>query len=1085
MLNVALIVRTSIAFLALTFALAAAPRPDRWIIILQDPPLALQATSRGDVQTKSFAAAGHRIATQQRTLRTRLEARQDVHVTGSVDTLLNAIFISAPEDSIDEIRQMPGVVRVLRERYFKRHDAKAADLIKAPGAWAVAGGEQNAGTGVKIGILDSGIDKNHPAFQDPSLTMPSGFPKCLAEYCADYTSNKIIAARSYVEILAVPEIARDSRPDDYSPRDRVGHGTAVASVAAGMRVKGPAAVVQGVAPKAYLGNYKIFGSPGVNDFASNEAIIRALEAAYNDGMDIVSLSLGAPALWAPEDRDTDCGRSNVGPCDPQVDAVENAIRRGMAVVVDAGNSGDVGLVAPALGSITTPGTAPNAITVGGTTNSHAFYSTVRPVGDSVPTNIREIDAQLTVGLKPREPITAPLVDVSTKNDNGLACQPLGNNTLKGSIALIQRGDCPFAEKLRYAQNSGAVAVIFFQREGSNVLFPIADLRETGISAVLIGNTAGKRLKEWLAANPESRITIDPALVELDFADTADEVAYFSSYGPSIGSLSIKPELVAVATDMYMATQTYDPNGDMFDAGGYYATQGNSFAAPQVAGAIALVKQKYPRATPGQLKSAVVNTANENVVDFDSQGQPYRARVLGVGAGKLDVTTAVNSNVAVEPATLSFGVAFRNAFPTRSLRFTNMGSSAVTLRLSVQKRDEDTRAQVNLSGSTLNLGPGLSANVAVTIGGSQPGVGSYEGVVRVEGGAVPLRIPYSYMAGDNVAYNVIPLEGDDFVREPNQRVLMTFLLVDRYGVPVVGRRVTFSSTSGGGRIDVAASDTDGYGITTARGITGNQLGYQEFTATMDGAKYVFAGRNRATPIIRNGGILNTASGQPGGGMAAGSLVTITGIGLSEARQSYSTSYLPLSLSNVSVSFDDAARKTSYPGRLRAVSESEVTVQVPWEVEGLDAIETKVSIGYASQTDLVKLALSRYSPAVFEYIDASGRSVASALDENGNPVGSENPVAAGAVLSLLVNGLGPVNNRPRSGEAPQGFDSTSQVNPTVTVGGVSAEVQYSGLAPNIPGVYLVRVVVPSGAASGIQAVELKIDGSTAKTVNTVIR
>lgn len=1088
MFNVAVTMRTSVAIL-FTFAVAAfaAPRSDRWIVILEEPPLAAQASSREDVRSRTFVAgAGQRIALQQQTLRSRLSSKAGVRVNGSVDTLLNAMFISAPEDSIDEIRAMPGVERVLRERYYTRHDAKAAALVRAPGGWAAAGGEQNAGAGIKIGILDSGIDKNHPSFQDPGLAMPSGFPKCLAQHCDGFTSNKIIAARSFVELLAFPDSPVGSRPDDYTPRDRVGHGTAVASIAAGVRVKGPAAEVQGIAPKAYLGNYKIFGSPGVNDFASNEAIIRAMEAAFNDGMDIVSLSLGAPALWAPEDRDTDCGRNNIGPCDPQVDAVENAIRRGMAVVIDAGNSGDKGQLAPALGSITTPGTAPSAITVGGSTNSHIFFSTVRPQGDSVPTNLREIDAQLTEGLKPRAPITASLVDVASLNDNGFGCQPLGNGTLKGAIALIQRGDCDFAIKLRNAQNSGAIAAIFFQREGSDALFPIGNLRETGIPAVLIGNTAGKRLKSWIAANPGAKTMIDPSLVELDFSETANEVAYFSSYGPSIGSLSIKPEMVAVATDMYMATQTYDPNGDMFDASGFYATQGNSFAAPQVAGAIALVKQKYPLASPGQLKSAVVNTANENVMDFDSQGQTYRARVVGVGAGKLDVENALKTNVAVEPAVLSFGIANRNIFPTRTLRFTNLGTSNVTLRFTVERRDADNLARLNLSASSVTIGSRQSSSITVNVAGNAPLAGNYEGVIKVDGGAVPLRIPFLYLSGDNIPNNVIPLEGTSFVREPNQRVFLTFLLVDKYGVPVVGRRIAFRSTSGGGSIDAAANDTDGYGITTGVGRTGNQLGYQEFTATFDGGTYVFSGRNRLTPTIRNGGILNTANGQTAnGGFAAGSLVTITGAGLSEARQSYSTSYLPLSLSNVSVSFDDRIRKTSFPGRVRSVSETEVTVQVPWEVEGMDAIDAKVSIGYASQTDLVTVPLTRFSPAMFEYLDASGRLVASAVDENGNPVGSENPVAAGAVLNVLVNGLGPVNSRPASGEAPGGFDSTTQATPVVTIGGASAEVQFSGLAPNLPGVYLLRVVVPSGVANGSQPVTLKIDGVEAKGVNTVVR
>jgi uncharacterized protein (TIGR03437 family) len=1081
-------VRTLIALLVFSFALAAAPRPDRWIVILKDPPLVRQFASRADFQSKSRMS--NSIATQQRTLRSQLQATKSVRVSGSAGVLLNALFISAPDEAIDGIRQMPGVSRVVRQRYYKRHDAKAADLVRAPFAWPAVGGEENAGAGIRIGILDSGIDKDHPAFQDPSLQIPAGYPKCAAADCDAYTSNKVIAARSFVDLLAFADSPADSRPDDYSPRDRVGHGTAVASIAAGVRVKGPAADVQGVAPKAFLGNYKIFGSPGVNDFASDEAVITAMEAAFVDGMDLVLLSLGAPALWAPDDFDTVCGSSNRGPCDPQVDVVEIAIEYGMAVVTDAGNTGDTGMKSPGLGTINTPGTAPSAITVGGTTNAHTFFSTVKAEGEEVPDNVKAIPARVTDGLKPRSAVTAPLVDVSKVEGNALACQALAAGSLDGAIALIRRGDCEFAIKLRNAHNAGAIAVIF-QRDGSDVLFPIGNVKETGIPAVLIGDTGGNDLKAWLEAHPGAKVTIDPMLVEKDTSEAADQVASFSSYGPSIGSLSIKPEIVAVATGMYMATQSYDPNGDMFSPAKYYANQGNSFAAAQVAGAVALVMQKYPQLTPGQLKSTVVNTANANVTDFDSNGQPIRARVFGVGAGKLDVEKAVAANVTVEPATLSFGIAVRNAFPVRTLSFTNLGTSTVLLQLSVQRREADPRAQLNLLNlsnqpiSTLSLGPGASGSVRVSLSGFLPSAGSYEGVVLVQGGSVPLRIPFSYMAGDNVPFNLIPLTGDGFVREPNQRVLMNFLVVDRYGVPVVGSRVVFSATAGGGRIDIAAADTDGYGISAARGVTGDQLGPQEFTAKVGAITYVFAGRNRPSPVIASGSVLNAASKLAGNGIAAGSLVTITGTGLSEARQTYSTSYLPLSLSNVSVSFDDVAGKTSYAGRVMSVSDSEVTVQAPWELEGKTTIQTKVSIGYGFQTALVTVPVVSHAPAIFEYFDASGRLVASAVDENNNPVGLENPVAAGAVITLLVNGLGPVNNRPANGAAPGNADSTTQSNPTVTIGGERAEVQFSGLAPNQPGVYQVRVAVPSGFGSGTQPVVLTMNGVNAKTVNTVIR
>ena len=82
--------------------------------------------------------------------------------------------------------------------------------------------------------------------------------------------------------------------------------------------------ISGVAPKAFLGNYKIFGSPGVNDVVYDSAVIPALDDAVSDGMDIAVLSFGRPAVWAPADKGNTCQLAATQPCDPLADAVENA-----------------------------------------------------------------------------------------------------------------------------------------------------------------------------------------------------------------------------------------------------------------------------------------------------------------------------------------------------------------------------------------------------------------------------------------------------------------------------------------------------------------------------------------------------------------------------------------------------------------------------------------------------------------------------------------------------------------------------------------------------------------------------------------
>ena len=122
-------------------------------------------------------------------------------------------------------------------------------------------------------------------------------------------------ARSYVHLLSSdqPEF---SRPDDFSPRDRVGHGTSVAMIAAGQPVDSPVGTLTGIAPKAFLGNYKIFGSADINEFSNAEAVIRAIDDAVIDGMDVISISFGAVAQFPFDEHGNACSDDPQVLCDP-------------------------------------------------------------------------------------------------------------------------------------------------------------------------------------------------------------------------------------------------------------------------------------------------------------------------------------------------------------------------------------------------------------------------------------------------------------------------------------------------------------------------------------------------------------------------------------------------------------------------------------------------------------------------------------------------------------------------------------------------------------------------------------------------
>jgi uncharacterized protein (TIGR03437 family) len=541
--------------------------------------------------------------------------------------------------------------------------------------------------------------------------------------------------------------------------------------------------------------------------------------------------------------------------------------------------------------------------------------------------------------------------------------------------------------------------------------------------------------------------------------------------------------------LYVATQKYDPNGDMYDASGYTAVQGTSFSTPLVAGAAALVKQRNPGFTPAQIKSAVVNTANETVNDYDASNNLIKARITGMGAGKLDAAAAVRTNVTVEPATLSFGIVTAT-LPSKALTIRNTGSDPLTLTLAVQPRDTSANAQVTLSSTSLSIAAGQSAQVTARLTGTKPQPGSYEGTITVMGGAVPLRIPYLYLVGDGVPYTYLTLTGDGFVRDAGARVTLTFKILDQYGVPVGDVPVRYQTTIGGGSVfagsgDSTTSKTDELGISQARAVAGMQVGDQEFTATAAGFTVFFAGTARLKPAIQAGGVVNTASGEAGQGLAPGSYISIYGKGLSESTRTASTPYLPVSLAGVSVSFDIQAKKISVPGRLSFVSGGQVNVQIPWELQGQTSAAMKVSIGDSS-SDIYTLVLKDSAPAAFVYTDSGGQLLSATLDENFALVSTANPAKKGRAVQIYANGLGPVDNVPASGEvAPSQPLAPSRVLPTVTIAGKPADVLFSGLAPFNVGLYQLNVIVPADTPSGIQPVVITANGVVSKTTNLPIQ
>ncbi len=1067
--------------------------PRRWILVLDEPPVAEQMGTRGAMKSAEARYARERVLSSQARLRPAIEARH-LRVTGSARNVLNALFVAGDAQDVETLRALPGIQAILPSLPVKRSGTKAWELTNTGMAWHLGGGLEKAGLGIKIGIVDSGIDHTHPAFQDNSLPETEKF--CVGDEC-NYTNRKVIAARSYVRSLAFAGNPTWSRPDDVSPRDRVGHGTAVASLAAGAVHRTPLGTFAGIAPKAYVGNYKVFGSPGVNDITFTDVVIAALDDAANDGMDVVTLSLSFPAVFGPTDvAPAQCSGLDDGtPCDPWARVSQNFARLGVTLVAAAGNEGDLGLYLPATNSIRSPGTTPEVITVGATTNAHYLFQSVQVTGSNVPDYLQRIVGLFGNGPRPDTAITAQMGVVGTISGDPKACSPIAAGSLSGRIALIEAGNCQLRDKVANAQAAGAVAVVFYRASGDNFVFSPTSLAYTPIPLILIGHDDGIALRDFIGTNSGRDVIIEPAFDEY-IDNYPDVIAYFSSIGPAIGTNAIKPEVVAPGTNMYVATQKFDQGGDMYDSTGYTAVQGTSFSVPLVAGAVALSRQLFPglqctfsvagRDCVDALKSSIVNTANPYVYDVDPQtGEEIFASVAAMGAGKLDSAGAVSTLVTVAPSTLSFGALnlIQDRFPLQeSLVFTNHSGTPARLSLRVEKWARDDKARISITPTDFTLGAyAESQPVAVRLQGTPPDPGRYEGVIVVEGAGTRFNIPFMYLVTDGIPYNIIPLRNFDFVGQADQRLSggLLFKVVDRFGLPVPNVPLEYwRAVSGGGSVaGVYTVDgvpkTDRLGIAEAYEVyLGRTLGTQVFEAKVPNLDPIqFIGTARPVPLINNGGIKNAAlvQGQTAAvaGAAPGSIIAIEGIGLSEFTLSAPGPSLPLALGGISVSFDNEARQEGFPGRILSVAPSRVQVQVPWELQGFPSSAVKVSLDGITNTDPQIVSITAASPAFWMKVDtdAAPQLIIDARDQGGSAIRSGNRAQRNSVITLRANGLGPVSTTPPSGEpAPEGSTPSATRPIQVSFDGVQAEVLSTALEPGTVGAYLVRTRVPAGIPAG---------------------
>ncbi len=744
-----------------------------FIIQLRDEPLAtyegqvpgLEATSvrvsphnqrQGKLDVHSPASRRYLDYLEQRHqafLRTLRQHLPRVQVFRHYHIVLNGFAALVPPSDIPALIRHPEVKALLPVVEYELAAAPTAppaldvsnDLMGVPLIWEMLGGPENAGRGVKIGVLDTGVDFSNPMFHDADLLPPAGFPR------GDLTlaTSKVIVAKVIRSMFDETDTRLD--PGHRTAQDLVGHGSHVASCAAGARVRlegipgARPVVMSGVAPKAYIGSYRIFAPRAFTD-----NIVAAIEEAVQDGMNILNMSFG------PRTPPTSDPALNA-----QVIAVNNAAQAGVLSVIAAGNKGLSPPFNSAGGTVGGAAESSEALTVGASTNLH--------VSDGIERATLQLEEGVVVsgvrganGAAPFPPeIAGPLVDVDLIDGEapGLLCDPLPAGSLLGAIALVQRGLCTFQTKVTNAAQAGAVAVVIYNSpEGGDQFFRM-DLQGAPLPALSIARTEGLRLKARLAGarerSPIARVRLEAPRT---FPDVPNLLASFSSRGPS-NDYQIKPDLVTVGTGSYAAVQDDDPRGEnrfptsppgigqstMYDPSGFAFSQGTSFSAPRAAGAAALLRQLHPDWTPAEIKSALVTTA----------ARPPEMAALGVmdrGAGLLNLPAAARLQTITLPPSLSFGRQFVTGSPVfeRAFRLTNKSAMPTEYRLRAILTSGAQLVRARTSVTELRLLPGESATVIVTLAVESPvplGTTEAEGYVFISDGdrtipgeiAVPLWI----------------------------------------------------------------------------------------------------------------------------------------------------------------------------------------------------------------------------------------------------------------------------------------------------------------------------------------------------------
>lgn len=654
-----------------------------------------------------------RITTVQAAVARSLPARTPVlYRTHSV---LAGLAVQSDVENFGELKDIPGVTAVYPVAPKKFENSYALPLQGAPVAWSSPGGD--LGDGVKIAIVDTGIDYTHAGFGGPGTVGayetarageagppdPGLFPNAKVIGGYDFVGDTYNGDRSD------PAYQPIAHPDD-NPLDCEGHGSHVAGSAAGLGVAangstysgaydestdfGAMKIGPGMAPGAKLLAYKVFGCGGTTSWIA-AAIDKAADpdgdGDPSDGADVINLSVGS-SFGSAEDGDSV--------------AANAAVDLGISVAASAGNDDDRTDIS---GS---PGNASKVITVA---NSQDAASRIDGTTVSIDGSPDTFGSTRSVEYDWAEDPDLSGTVVRAPSGNRTACTAYPSGTFSGQIVLVEWTDtnleCGSVARSGNLAAAGAGGFIFASSEET---FSAGITGSAVIPGVLMVKSGADEIRDALDANQTVEVQSTSAnAVTQNFPANDDKVSQSSSRGIHAAG-NVKPDVAAVGTSVFSVGAGTGAEGA--------SESGTSMASPMVAGLAALVRSANPGWTPLQVKADIMNTATHDVLEngaLDPSSTVFSP--VRVGAGRIDAGQAIDNEVlAYDPeagaVSVSFGPVEVDGPLTlaREVTVQNTGATPVTYDASYSAITSVPGVDYSVSPSQVTVAAGASETVFVNL-----------------------------------------------------------------------------------------------------------------------------------------------------------------------------------------------------------------------------------------------------------------------------------------------------------------------------------------------------------------------------------